>query len=124
MPARSIVSTSRRQWLQAAAAVAGGLLVLPALAQGEASWPSRSVRVIVPFPASGATDLVARVIAQRVSQELGQQLVIDNRPGAGGTIGAAEAAKAAADGYTLLFTTSSTHAISPHLRPRLAYKAD
>jgi len=124
MPARSIVSTSRRQWLQAAAAVAGGLLVLPALAQGEASWPSRSVRVIVPFPASGATDLVARVIAQRVSQELGQQLVIDNRPGAGGTIGAAEAAKAAADGYTLLFTTSSTHAISPHLMPRLAYKAD
>ncbi|MBV8250126.1 MAG: tripartite tricarboxylate transporter substrate binding protein [Comamonas sp.] len=124
MPARSIVSTSRRQWLQAAAAVAGGLLVLPALAQGEAAWPSRPVRVIVPFPASGATDLVARVIAQRVSQELGQQLVIDNRPGAGGTIGAAEAAKAAADGYTLLFTTSSTHAISPHLMPRLAYKAD
>ena len=124
MPARSIVSTSRRQWLQAAAAVAGGLLVLPALAQGEAAWPSRPVRVIVPFPASGATDLVARVIAQRISQELGQQLVIDNRPGAGGTIGAAEAAKAAADGYTLLFTTSSTHAISPHLMPRLAYKAD
>ena len=124
MRARFTVSTTRRQWLQAAAAVAGGLLALPALAQGEAAWPGRPVRVIVPFPASGATDLVARVIAQRVSQELGQQLVIDNRPGAGGTIGTAEAAKAAADGYTLLFTTSSTHAISPHLMPRLAYKAD
>ncbi|MEX8193012.1 Bug family tripartite tricarboxylate transporter substrate binding protein [Comamonas guangdongensis] len=124
MPARFTVLTSRRQWVQAAAVLAGGLLVLPAWAQGEATWPSRPVRVIVPFPASGATDLVARVIAQRVSQELGQQLVIDNRPGAGGTIGAAEAAKAAADGYTLLFTTSSTHAISPHLMPRLAYKAE
>lgn len=105
MRARFTVSTTRRQWLHAAAALAGGLLALPALAQGEAAWPSRPVRVIVPFPASGATDLVARVIAQRVSQELGQQLVIDNRPGAGGTIGTAEVAKAAADGYTLLFTT-------------------
>ena len=124
MRARFTVSTTRRQWLQAAAAVAGGLLAFPALAQGEAAWPGRPVRVIVPFPASGATDLVARVIAQRVSQELGQQLVIDNKPGAGGTIGTAEAAKAAPDGYTLLFTTSSTHAISPHLMPRLSYKAD
>ena len=127
MPARSTVSSSRRQWVQAAAVLAGGLLAqaaLPALAQGEAPWPNRPVRVIVPFPPSGATDLVARVIAQRVSQELGQQLIIDNRPGAGGTIGAAEAAKVSPDGYTLLFTTSSTHAISPHLMPRLAYKAD
>lgn len=124
MPARSTVSTSRRQWVQAAAVLAGGLLVLPAWAQGEASWPSRPVRVVVPFPPSGATDLVARVIAQRVSQELGQQLIIDNRPGAGGTIGAGEASKAAPDGYTLLFTTSSTHAISPHLMPKLSYKVD
>ncbi|WP_372588284.1 Bug family tripartite tricarboxylate transporter substrate binding protein [Acidovorax sp. BLS4] len=85
------------------------------------TWPSHPVRVIVPFPASGATDLVARVVTQRVSQDLGQQMVVDNRPGAGGTIGAAEAAKAPADGYTLLLTTSSTHAISPHLMPRLAY---
>jgi len=104
------------------AALAG--FAIGAAAQDAAAWPSHPVRVIVPFPASGATDLVARVIAQRVSQELGQQLVIDNKPGAGGTIGAAEAAKAAPDGYTLLFTTSSTHAISPHLMPRLAYNAD
>ena len=89
-----------------------------------AAWPEHAIRVIVPFPASGATDLVARVVAQKVAQELGQSLVIDNRPGAGGTIGTAEAAKAPHDGYTLLFTTSSTHAISPHLMPKLAYKAD
>lgn len=85
------------------------------------TWPNRTVRVVVPFPASGATDLVARVVTQRVSQELGQQLIVDNKPGAGGTIGAAEAAKAPADGYTLLLTTSSTHSISPHLIPRLTY---
>ncbi|GKS85415.1 tripartite tricarboxylate transporter substrate binding protein [Acidovorax sp. SUPP1855] len=98
-------------------------LSLAAMAGGVSAqaWHSHPVRVIVPFPASGATDLVARVVTQRVSQDLGQQMVVDNRPGAGGTIGAAEAAKAPADGYTLLLTTSSTHAISPHLMPRLAY---
>ena len=103
-----------------------GLALLMACVTGasaQTAWPERPVRVIVPFPASGATDLVARVVAQRVSADLGQQMVIDNKPGAGGTIGAAEAAKAPADGYTLLFTTSSTHAISPHLMPRLAYDA-
>ena len=86
-----------------------------------ANWPSKPVRVVVPFPASGATDLVARTITQRVSKDLGQQLIVDNKPGAGGTIGATEAAKAAPDGYTVLFTTSSTHSISPHLMPKLSY---
>ena len=100
------------------------LLMAAALgAQAQPTWPQSPVRVIVPFPASGATDLVARVVTQRVGQELGQQFVVDNKPGAGGTIGAAEAAKAKPDGYTLLLTTSSTHAISPHLMPRLAYDA-
>ena len=97
------------------------LMAVCAGAHAQSNWPDRPVRVIVPFPASGATDLVARVVAQRVAQDLGQQMVVDNRPGAGGTIGAAEAAKAQPDGYTLLLTTSSTHAISPHLVPRLAY---
>ncbi len=94
---------------------------LGAHAQQPAAWPQQPVRVIVPFPASGATDLVARVVTQRVAQDLGQQFVVDNKPGAGGTIGTAEAAKARPDGNTLLLTTSSTHAISPHLMPRLAY---
>ena len=107
-----------------AAVVASAFAPSPSFAQAVSDWPKHPIRVIVPFPASGATDLVARVVAQRVSQDIGQQLVIDNRPGAGGTIGTAEAAKAPADGYTLLFTTSSTHAISPHLMPKLAYKAD
>ena len=104
-------------------ALVWGSAPLAAQAQG-GNWPDHPIRVIVPFPPSGATDLVARVVAQKAAQELGQSLVIDNRPGAGGTIGTAEAAKAPHDGYTLLFTTSSTHAISPHLMPKLAYKAD
>lgn len=108
-----------RKWAWGVAmwAVAGAVL-----AQAPA-WPDKPVRVIVPFPASGATDLVARVVTQRVAADLGQQMVVDNKPGAGGTIGSAEAAKAPPDGYTLLLTTSSTHAISPHLMPRLAYDA-
>ncbi|GAD21890.1 tripartite tricarboxylate transporter substrate binding protein [Acidovorax sp. MR-S7] len=107
-----------RKWAWGVALWTAGV----ALAQAQ-DWPARPVRVIVPFPSSGATDLVARVVTQRVSQDLGQQFVVDNKPGAGGTIGAGEAAKAQPDGYTLLLTTSSTHAISPHLMPRLAYDA-
>lgn len=116
----------RMSWIRGLLALGVGWGVSAgAMAQTPAPmpWPERPVRVIVPFPASGATDLIARVVTQRVSQNIGQQVIVDNRPGAGGTIGSAEAAKAAPDGYTLLLTTSSTHAISPHLVPRLAYNA-
>ncbi len=88
------------------------------------SWPSRPIRLVVPFPAGGATDLLARAIAQGLGNTLGQPLMVDNRAGAGGTLGSAEVAKAAADGHTLLIATSSTHAIAPHLNPNLAYNAD
>ncbi|MBY0410813.1 MAG: tripartite tricarboxylate transporter substrate binding protein, partial [Burkholderiaceae bacterium] len=83
----------------------GGFVVgmaFAAVAHAQASWPERPVRVIVPFPASGATDLVARVVAQRVAADLGQQMVIDNKPGAGGTIASGRVARAPADGYTLV----------------------
>src|SRR5687767_14333127 len=85
-----------------AARVALALMMLagiPALAQ---DWPSKPVKLIVPFPPGGGTDTVARPLAAKLSQMLGQQFVIENRGGAGGTIGAAMAAKAAADGYTVL----------------------
>ena len=109
---------------QIATAIALSAAALAAYSQTPApAWPERPVRLVVPFPAGGATDLVARVIAQRVSRDIGQQIIVDNKAGAGGTIGSGEAAKAAADGYTLLLTTSSTHAISPHLMPRLPYDA-
>ena len=107
-------------------ATSAGWLVLAssaALAQQPQTWPERPVRMIVPFPAGGATDLIARVITQQVSSDIGQQIVVDNKAGAGGTIGSAEAAKAQPDGYTLLLTTSSTHAIAPHLNPKLPYQA-
>ncbi|VCU70466.1 Tripartite tricarboxylate transporter family receptor [Pigmentiphaga humi] len=72
----------------------------------EASWPTKPVRLIVPFPAGGSTDVVARLIAERLGQKLGQQFVVDNRPGAAGNIGTDQVAKAAPDGYTLTLTTS------------------
>jgi tripartite-type tricarboxylate transporter receptor subunit TctC len=100
------------------------LNVISASVQAQpAVWPERQVRLIVPFPPGGATDLVARVLAQRVAQDTGQPVIVENKPGAGGTIGVAEAARATADGYTLVMTTSSTHAISPHLMPKLTYDA-
>ena len=92
-----------------------------ALAQ---SWPSKPIRLVVPFPAGGATDLLARAIAQGVGNGFGQPIVVDNRPGAGGTLGSAEVAKAVPDGHTLLMSTSSTHAIAPHLNPNLPYNAE
>jgi tripartite-type tricarboxylate transporter receptor subunit TctC len=92
------------------------------LAQAQA-YPNKPVRLIVPFPAGGATDLFARTLSQKISEKLGQTLVVENRPGAGGALGADLAAKANPDGYTLLLSTSSTHSIGPNLNPRLPYDA-
>ena len=100
-----------------------GLLALPLLATAQA-WPAKPIRLVVPLPAGGATDLLARSIAQRLGQGLGQTVVVDNKAGAGGTLGSGDVAKAAPDGHTLLIATSSTHAIAPHLNPSLAYKVE
>jgi len=87
------------------------------------TYPTKPVRLIVPFPAGGATDLFARTLSQKISEKLGQTVVVENRPGAGGTLGADLAAKATPDGYTLLLSTSSTHSIGPNLNPRMPYDA-
>ncbi|HVL08864.1 MAG TPA: tripartite tricarboxylate transporter substrate binding protein [Burkholderiaceae bacterium] len=84
-------------------------------------YPTRPVRMVVPFPAGGPTDIVARPLAQKLSEALGQQVIVDNRGGAGGTIGADVAAKAAADGYTLLMGTVGTQAINSSLYKKLPY---
>ena len=85
------------------------------------AWPTKPIRLLVPFPAGGATDLFARTIAPKIGERLGTTLVIDNKPGAGGAIGSDLAAKAPADGYTLLLTTTSTHSIGPAMTARLPY---
>jgi tripartite-type tricarboxylate transporter receptor subunit TctC len=93
-----------------------------AFAQGsEAKWPDRPVHFIVPFPAGSATDIVARIVGQKLGTELGQQFVIDNRPGASGEIGTSLVAHAEPDGYTIGLATSSTHAVSASLNPKLSY---
>ena len=96
-------------------------LALPLAAQ---TWPSKPVRLIVPFPAGGATDILARALSQELGRKLGQSVVVDNKPGAGGTIGALAGAQAAPDGYTLLLTTSSTHSIGPAINPKIPYNAE
>ncbi len=82
-----------------------------------ADYPQQSIRVIVPFAPGGSTDIVARIVTQRMSQELGQTMVVENKGGAGGAIGAAEAARAKPDGYTLSIATVSTLAVLPACRP-------
>jgi tripartite-type tricarboxylate transporter receptor subunit TctC len=100
-----------------AAALAAGL------AHAQADWPAKPIRMIVPYPPGGGTDVVARIVNEKLSTELGQPIVIDNTGGAGGSVGTELAAKAPADGYTLLLTLSS-HTINPKLYPKLGYDVE
>ena len=99
---------------------AASLLAVPAQAQG---YPSKPIRLVVPFPAGGATDIFARAVSQKLGEKLGNAIVVDNKPGAGGAIGSDIVAKAPADGYTLLLATSSTHSIGPSFGGKLPYDA-
>ena len=111
----------RRLMLSAAVVAALPALLLNALAQ---AYPTKSIRLIVPFPAGGATDILARALSQKLGEKIGQTVVVENRPGAGGTIGADAASKSVADGYTLLLATSSTHSIGPAINPKIPYNAE
>ena len=97
------------------------LLVCAAGLAGAQSYPTKPIQFIVPFPPGGGNDTVARAIAQQVGPALGQSIVVDNRPGAGGIIGADAAARAAPDGYTIFLGGVATHAVNPHLHPKLSY---
>jgi len=87
------------------------------------TWPDKPVRLIVPWPPGGITDVIARAIGQRLSETLGQQFIVDNRPGAGGTVGAGAVAKSPADGYTLLVNDMGGHSSAPSLYSKLPYDA-
>ena len=104
-----------------ARAVLAALLFLGASAAYAQPYPSQPIRVIVPFAAGGSTDTVARALGQKLSESLGRAVVVDNRPGAAGAIGAEAVARARADGHTLLLATTSTHAVLPVLNPALPY---
>ena len=97
------------------------LAASPSWAQGEASYPDKPVRIVVPFPAGSATDIVSRLLAQKFSTKLGQQFIVENRPGASGTLGVDIIAKSPPDGTTIGLITASTHGVTPALGTKLPY---
>ncbi|RMX07873.1 tripartite tricarboxylate transporter substrate binding protein [Corticibacter populi] len=102
------------------ALAATGVLAQSAFAQ---AWPTKPVSLVVPFPAGGSTDTVARALAQKMGENLGQSFVVDNRPGATGTIGANQVARAAPDGYTIMVASLGTYVVAPHLLSNTPYNA-
>ena len=122
----TLVKRSRVRLLGAAAAMALGatITMTPALAADATNWPTQPVKLIVPFAPGGTSDVLAREIAARLQVALKQTVVVDNKAGAGGVLGADSVAKAAPDGYTVLLGTIATHAINPALMPKMPYKAD
>jgi len=111
---------SRRQ-LMFSGAAAAATLVFAGSAFGEAAYPNRPIRLIVPFAAGGSTDLTARLVAQFAGRELGQTIVVENKGGAGGSVGMEQVANAAPDGYTIGMATVSTHGTNPAVYPKLKY---
>jgi tripartite-type tricarboxylate transporter receptor subunit TctC len=125
-PARRLSgASSRRAALSLSlSAIAAAALLLPAAGPVRAQaapWPTKPITIIVPFSAGGTTDIVARLAGQALSQELGQSVIVENKPGAGGNIGAQQVARSAPDGYTLVMGTVGTHAINPSLYKKMPY---
>ena len=112
------MTLTRRTFATVAAAAASAALA-PAWAQDK--WPSKPITYVVPFPAGGTTDILARLIAQKLGPALGTTIIVDNKGGAGGSVGSEVASRAAPDGYTILGGTISSHAINVSLYPKIGY---
>lgn len=118
----TLISKQKRLMILASGAIlAVNLALTPAFAQSTGAWPSKPVRVIVSFPPGGAADQIARIISQPLQEALGQPVVVENRAGAGGNIGADAVAKSPADGYTLLMSSGGTVSINPHIYARMPF---
>src|SRR6516225_3409623 len=119
--------TSRRTFLQQASGLAalgalgGASVAMPRLARAADAWPNRPIRLVVPYPAGGSSDIVARLISKQLGETLGQPIVVDNRPGANGNIGAAMVAQAGTDNHTLLLCDVGALAISPSVYTKLTF---
>jgi tripartite-type tricarboxylate transporter receptor subunit TctC len=119
-PRPSSTATGRRRLLCGAAAALLAAAPLSALAQ---SWPDKPVTLVVPFPAGGSTDMIARTLAAKLQERFGQTFVVDNRPGATGTLGAGQVKRAPADGHTLLVASLGPYVVAPHLIKNVPYDA-
>lgn len=113
---------NRRRFIGTTCAMTGAV-ALPAIAQAPARFPTRPITIVVPFPPGGSADGAARAMADRLGKVLGQPVVVDNKAGAGGTIGTTMVARAPADGYTLMLTSQTTHVINPAVSAKLPYDA-
>src|SRR5512143_2406001 len=122
MTLHSIASRTRAAGLAVMAAIACCLLAAGGTAAAQ-TWPTRPVKLVVPFPPGGPLDTIGRAIAQKLTEAWGQSVVVDNRPGAGGNIGADLVAKSAPDGSTVVMGALSTHAVNPSLYPSMPYDA-
>ena len=120
-------TTPRRQWLKAAlntglmAAACTGLAIGASTAAAQAAYPAKPIRLVVPFATGGVTDTSGRLIAEQLSKRLGQQVIVDNKPGASGNIGTQMVATAEPDGYTLLLGFDGTLVINPHVFPKVGF---
>ncbi|WP_291296786.1 tripartite tricarboxylate transporter substrate binding protein [Elioraea sp.] len=106
---------------RATLAAAAGAAAFPFASGAQAAWPSRQIRLVVPFAPGGTTDLVARILANHLQEQLGQTVMVDNRPGAGAALGSQLVADAAPDGYTLVVSNAASHAVAPALSRHVRY---
>lgn len=113
---------TRRRFIGTTCAVSSAV-ALPAMAQAPARYPNRPITLVVPFPPGGSVDGAGRAIAEKLSKVLGQSVIVENKAGAGGSIGSTFVARAAPDGYTLIVTSQTTHVVNPAVSPTLPYDA-